>query len=122
MECLKCGRETETRHNFCENCLTEMEKYPIPPDEKPSLPKRPAVHPPKKPSKRRLSPEEQNKILRKRVRTLTFSLIACVALLVVFGSFTVKYLLEDHFAIGQNYTAIVSTTAAETTVSTTESE
>ena len=29
MNCMKCGRETQNEKVFCEDCLLEMEKYPV---------------------------------------------------------------------------------------------
>lgn len=31
MQCLKCGRETQDAHVFCDTCLAQMEKHPVKP-------------------------------------------------------------------------------------------
>ena len=40
MNCMKCGRETDDNNVFCQNCLLEMEKYPVQPGSVVLLPRR----------------------------------------------------------------------------------
>ena len=40
MSCLKCGKETEPRQVFCQECQADMQKYPITPNTAVHLPQR----------------------------------------------------------------------------------
>lgn len=31
MNCIRCGKETEENHVFCDECLKDMEQYPVKP-------------------------------------------------------------------------------------------
>jgi len=68
--CIKCGKETQDGHIFCESCLTVMDAYPVKPDTAIHLPDRQEA--PKKavPRKRVLTPEEQVERLKKANRRL----------------------------------------------------
>ena len=67
MYCLRCGRETEEEQAFCLECQKEMAKYPVDPNAVVQLPPRKQAAP-KKPVKRRVTPEEQIRLLKRRVR------------------------------------------------------
>ncbi|MBQ6999425.1 MAG: hypothetical protein IJN67_00085 [Oscillospiraceae bacterium] len=111
MNCLKCGRETPAEQVFCEECLLEMEKYPVKPGTVVLLPRNRDTASPKKTVKRRvLSAEEQLKISRKRIKALAvaFLVTLVLALLMVYPS--ALYIQSRQLKIGQNYTAITSTT------------
>lgn len=104
MNCIKCGRETGAEQVFCEDCLTEMKKYPVKPNTVVQIPNRPA--PVKKSHQRRISPEEQVLSLRKKCRRLTMLLVVSwllVAALAVAVGVTVNELDFQRF-LGQNYT------------------
>ena len=112
MNCLKCGREVPGEQVFCEDCLLEMEKYPVKPGTVVQLPRRRDSAGTKKSPKRRSMPlEEQVKTLKRRIRLLTFILIITLILTVVFGFFAIEHLMEEHFLPGQNYSTIIVTTA-----------
>ena len=120
MYCLKCGRETAGEQAFCIDCQVVMEKYPVRPGTLVQLPKRKESSAPKKAPKRRTVPlEEQVKTLRNRVRILTILLLVCAVLIAAMVYPSVSYLMDDHFAIGQNYSSVTATSAptgaAETT-------
>lgn len=112
MNCMKCGRETEPGNVFCEECLADMEKYPVKPDTAVQLPRRQDSGFPKKARGRRRAaptPEEQVKRLKRRVRLLAFFLAVALILLTVFGALGVRYLRKDRgFLPGQNYSAVDS--------------
>lgn len=115
MNCLKCGQRTTEDRMFCEDCLQDMEKYPVKPGTVVYLPKRREAAPPKKVSKRRvLPPEEQIKLLRTRVKWLSIALAAAVVLILVMAYPSIQYMMEDHFELGQNYS--VATTPTENDV------
>ena len=40
MSCMKCGKEVSEGQVFCEECLTEMERYPVKPGTPVLLPHR----------------------------------------------------------------------------------
>lgn len=112
MNCLKCGRETPAEQVFCEECLLEMEKYPVKPGTVVLLPRNRDPVLQKKILKRRaVSIEEQLKSARKRIKTLSvaFLLVLILALLMIYPS--ALYLKSRQQKIGQNYTAITSTAA-----------
>lgn len=109
MSCMKCGRETAGDQAFCEECRLEMQKYPVKPGTVVLLPNRRETHTVKKPPKRRnLSPEEQVKILKNRVRAFGIALLVCIAIILLLAYPALKSLQADNFKIGQNYTAIVT--------------
>lgn len=115
MNCMKCGREVTSTQVFCEDCLLEMADYPVNPDTPVVLPQRGQSAIQKKPPKKRNVPlEEQFRSLRLTVRILAVLLVLVTALAVVMAYPTVQYLMEDHFAPGQNYTAMTTATTAPT--------
>ena len=112
MNCMKCGREIPEHQTFCDVCLEVMSQYPVNPHTPVVLPKRTAAPAVKKaPRKKTVSPESQILILKHRVRVLAVLLAAMTLLAVLLAYPAVKYMLEDHFLPGQNYTSIVSVTS-----------
>ena len=83
MNCIKCGVEVPERQVFCENCLADMEKYPVKPDATVNLPRRTELPVSKKKVRRQrvLSPEEQLRRAKYNLR------LTRVALAVVFICF-----------------------------------
>ena len=119
MVCMKCGSKMETEQAFCQDCLLEMEKYPVKPGTAVQLPIRkeaPVVR--KTVSRRRsVSPEEQLVKLKKWVLTLSIALAVTLALVIAMAHPAVNYFIRKyHLRPGQNYTTIAPSTApAETT-------
>ena len=106
MKCMKCGRDVESGQVFCPECLKGMEAYPVSPNVSVRLPRRPdPVQPRKQPRRRQLSEEEQIRALKKRVRILTWLLVAAVVLIVLLAIPAVRYLLKETLYLlpGQNY-------------------
>ena len=119
MNCLKCGRETPAEQVFCEDCQLEMEKYPVKPGTVVLLPHRRENSSPKKISRRRSLPlEEQVKAMKSWIRILAVSLAVSLVLILVMVYPSIQYMMEDHFKIGQNYSSVTSTTAPTETVET----
>lgn len=120
MKCLKCGREQDAEQVFCEDCLLEMGRYPIAPNAVVQLPLRKASPPVRKtPQHWTVSPEEQIRILKKRIRILSTVLFVTLLLLAALIYPTVKYFTRHYYLRpGQNYTAIVATTEAATEATT----
>lgn len=107
MNCMKCGRENPSGQVFCEECLAEMEKYPVKPGTVVLLPRRRDYTVAKKTGKRRTIPlEEQVKLLKKRVKVLAISLFVCLVLIVTGIFYMVDHLSKTHFKPGQNYTSV----------------
>lgn len=112
MNCMKCGRETAADQVFCQDCLLEMQKYPVKPGTAVMLPKRREASAIRKPVKRRApSMEDQLKALRKRLRLMTILLLIAIAAIVCLSIPTAKHLMERRLPPGQNYSSIVTTTA-----------
>ena len=115
MNCLKCGRELEMEQVFCDDCLLEMEKYPVKPGTVVQLPHRRETTNVRKSQFRRkanLPLEDQVKSLRFRVRLLTI-LLAVVSILLILLSYpAIKEILDEDYLPGQNYTSF---SQAETT-------
>lgn len=115
MKCMKCGREQESEQVFCDDCLLEMEKYPVSSNATIHLPLRKEVSSARKMQTRRrtVSPEEQIRTLKKRLWLLTGVLVVTLALLLAMIYPTVNYFIRHyHLRPGQNYNTI---TTVETT-------
>ena len=112
MNCMKCGRETQEENVFCQECLTEMEKYPILPGTVVLLPRRREPILQKKAPKRHVpTPEEQIKFFRKWAVIATVLAAVFLALIALMFEPTMHYVLDEHYEIGQNYSSVVQTTA-----------
>lgn len=105
MLCLKCGRETENEQAFCLECQKEMARYPVDPNTVVHLPTQ-QKNSSKKPVKRRIVPEEQIRLLKRRSRVLTGLLLACLIALICLAVSLIRGVQSNRFQIGQNYTTI----------------
>jgi len=111
MNCMKCGRETQAEDVFCQDCLLEMEKYPVRPGTVVLLPRRRESSIVKKLPKRHvLTAEEQITFLRKWVMILTILLAVCIGAIAAMFRPTMHYVMDEHVEIGQNYSSVVSNT------------
>lgn len=117
MNCMKCGRETDVNQVFCEECLTEMDKYPVKPGVVVQIPSQPEK---KQAHHRRVivTAEEQVKHLKKRNHGLILTLVMMAAVVVFLAMLSFKLLEEAgvHKILGQNYSVAVSTEAPTETV------
>ncbi|MDO5545459.1 MAG: hypothetical protein Q4F81_06505 [Eubacteriales bacterium] len=109
MYCLRCGRETDEDQSFCLDCQKEMSKYPIDPNAVVLLPVR-RQSPPKKPVKRRITPEEQVKLLKRRVRIYACLLAAALIAVVCLSIPLIRDYGKQKFQIGQNYSTVKPST------------
>lgn len=113
MQCMKCGREIPAGQVFCEGCLADMEKYPVKPGTAIQLPARREEPPVKKqPSRRRtLSPEEQVKVLKRRLWIVCIILTLVLALLAGGLYLSLDYIRENFGKPlpGQNYSTAETT-------------
>ena len=114
MHCLKCGRELDAEQVFCNDCLAEMEKYPVNPGTTLQLPRRRETTSVKKSYFRRksLSFEEQVKQLRSLVRVLVILLIVVTVIASLLAYPAVTHMMEERHQTGKNYS---SAPRAETT-------
>ena len=113
MNCMRCGRDTPGEQCFCEACLLEMESYPVKPGTVVQLPPRRMDVPARKAPRRKVaSLEEQVKILKRRLRTISICLAICVLLLVLAVYCIFHHSARKDFAIGQNYSAVTIPTVS----------
>ncbi len=111
MNCMKCGREVPAEQVFCEECLLEMEKYPVRPGTVVQLPRRKDSAVPKKTPKRRMvSLEDQVRILKKQVKWLCIALVLSLILAGTLAVPAFEHMKEDHFKKGQNYNTVTQPT------------
>lgn len=117
MACLKCGRETPPELAFCQECMLDMERYPVKPGTAVQLPKRRENAAARRVAKRKSTTrlEEQVRLLRKRVRMLSILLAASLILVAALVYPTIQFFARRTPALGQNYSSITTTTAPETT-------
>lgn len=109
MQCMKCGREISGGQVFCQECLEEMEKYPVDPDVVVTLPsasgtakaQQSAKHPRQRTKK---TAEEKARRLERWLRITCWSLVVSVSLLVGAGGLIYSLLTEEEKPLpGQNY-------------------
>ena len=111
MNCMKCGREPRDENVFCQDCLLDMEKYPVRPGTVVLLPRRRESSVVKKIQKRHIpTAEEQIAFLRRWVLILSVVLGICIAAIALMIKPTMHYLLDEHVEIGQNYSTVTPTT------------
>lgn len=81
VNCMKCGAEIKGEQVFCDDCLTQMARFPVRPNVVVQLPPKQDSLPARKrkPVKKDRDLAEQNRHLRSQVRWL--SLLLAVALL-----------------------------------------
>ena len=117
MNCMKCGRETKSDAVFCRECLEHMERHPVAehalvyvPTEKDraAVKKHTAAHPV-------VSMEDQMKKLQRRNHVLRLLVIFFMGLSLFFGVLSIETIHELKLShlIGQNYTSVVATEAAD---------
>lgn len=112
MYCLRCGQETIDDQAFCLDCQKQMAKYPVDPSAVVQLPPRKPVAP-KKAAKRRITPEEQIRQLKKRVRLYACLFAAALIAVLCLAVPVIRDYGKTKFKIGQNYST--STVKTETT-------
>jgi len=107
MNCMKCSREIEGEGAFCQDCLLEMEKYPVQPGTVVLLPRRKENSFQKKTVKRHVpSPEEQITTLQRQIRLLFLLLVLCFVAIGIMFKPAMHYIRDEHIPIGQNYSTV----------------
>lgn len=104
MQCMKCGRETDSSAVFCDTCLSKMESAPVKPGTPVVIPKRPEKF--HAPVVKKEKPEDIIFRLRRRIRALIILITSLSILLgLSIGVIVFHYTTTDHDApaIGQNY-------------------
>lgn len=114
MSCLKCGKQTDEKQAFCNECLALMEKYPVKPGIAIHLPHRDSAPQEKKSAVRHREPTaaEQVERLRKAVRWL-LGMIAVLSVLLLLTAGMLLHVLDKSPVsgnIGRNYTTAGSGT------------
>lgn len=106
MICMKCGKEVSDSNVFCDECLTDMERYPVKPGTPVLLPNRPKeVVIRKRNTRRAKKPEDQISTLKNWITFLCiFSCLLMAALtlsillnLRLLGNQDIDILPEQHF-------------------------
>lgn len=110
MNCMKCGRKTQADQVFCQECLAEMEKYPVKPGTVVLLPKRQANPGTKRPvaRKRFSKPEEQITYLKKRNRWLVRAVVILAFAFVAVSAVALYFMDKQDVPtyIGRNYSTV----------------
>ena len=114
MQCMKCGREIPSGSAFCEECVAQMDKYPIKPGTIVQLPRRSRQSQQKKTNTRRgsMPPEEQVARLKRSVRFLIILWLVTVLTVGAVGYWFAKKYEEksESYLPGQNYSSMTETT------------
>ena len=116
MNCVKCGRKLEQEQTFCDACMAEMRRYPVPMDAVVQLPSQKSRQTPRKNASRRRTISDKAKIHRLRVwvRWLCAALLVLVALVVLLSCVTIRMARERGRPLsGQNYSTTATTAATD---------
>ena len=108
VNCMKCGKELKNGGVFCEECLADMEKYPVKSNISVHLPYRPTPAPVRKKKQKYIKPEDQIRHLKK-VRNWLVTLLIVALLAFTATAVMLLHILDvnaDDFGIGQNYGTI----------------
>lgn len=118
MACLKCGRDTAEGQVFCPDCLAQMTRYPVQPGTIIQIPNRKSSAQRRTAKRRFLPPEEQVKLLRARLRTLTVLFLVVLLLAVGSSALVIRALVRRRLPTGQNYSSTnISTISTSESVS-----
>ena len=120
---MKCGREIPAGSVFCEDCLADMEKYPVKPGTVVNIPVQPR-QPVKRTERHPVhTPEQRVKTLTKRVRAMGFALTLSVTLLIGAGALLFSMIRDGETAsvLGQNYSTVEDPSETEGTTESTAS-
>lgn len=110
MQCMKCGREIAADAVFCNDCLDEMNQYPIKPGTIALIPQRPAQQ--KRTAERRTQTIEQRLASKTRaVHVLSFLLTITVCLLIAVSALALSLFRDSENLpnLGQNYSSVTET-------------
>ncbi len=91
MKCMKCGRKFSAEQVFCDDCLAEMEKYPVSPETPVVLPHKANAEPVKHSASSRRLRRDKDTISVQR-NWMIFLIFTCGALAIAL-TITVSMLL-----------------------------
>lgn len=115
MNCLKCGRAISEDEVFCVDCQLDAQRYPVDPNTAVYIPRRKAPEAPKKAVRRKaVTPEDQIRILRRRLHSVTVLLILLLALMLVMIYPIFSQMTAKHYQKGQNYSPMVTVPSSAT--------
>ncbi len=107
MNCIKCGVEVKEPQVFCDQCLAEMEQYPVKSNITVTLPPQAKASASKKKSRRQryMNPEDQIRQLRSTLRILSLALAVVFVAFVLVAAMMLNLLneKEDKTPSGQEY-------------------
>lgn len=109
MQCMKCGREIPAGDVFCQECLTDMEKYPVKPGTAVHIPSQSQLARRQQERRPAMTPERKVEILTRRIWALSWLLTLAAATIIAASALIFSLLQEtdDGPAIGQNYSSTV---------------
>ncbi len=93
MNCMKCGKVIPAEQVFCEDCLAEMEKYPVKPDTPILLPPKDRNHPPKRASVYKRGKKAEEKVTG--LHKIVFWLATVVVVLAVACGVLTMLLIQE---------------------------
>ena len=113
MNCMKCGISINEEQVFCDQCLQDMQRYPVKPNVQVTIPVRPVVSATKKRNRRHRGSmqDEQVRRLRFKLRLAHAALIVVLIAFFALAAIMVKYLSDNRteYVPGQNYNTMPST-------------
>jgi len=114
MDCLKCGRQTQEKNVFCNDCIADMARFPVKQDTPVYLPQR-KQRDRRSPQKKVPKPEEIISQLNKKIRNLWITVATLAVLLTVCaGIITVMlYQQQNKLEMGFNYSTFSSTESTQ---------
>lgn len=109
MNCMRCGRDVEEGQVFCGECQENMKKYPVNPGTAIRIPHRPDPQLRRIARRKMISDEEQIRVLRKRLKIMTWLFVITVVILIAIAIPTLIHLVQEHNVVlpGQNYSSAV---------------
>ena len=111
MACLKCGKETQGSHVFCQHCQAAMDAAPVKPGTPVHLPHR--VEPSdRKPRHKAPSPAETIRSLKRMIHWLVAIVAALTVIICIMTGVLLRTIDQQNNAnlIGKNYTTTTDIT------------
>ena len=104
MNCIKCGKDTTEKNVFCQECLGQMDNYPVKPGTPVMIPQHDTVRRP--PVRKIRAPEPEDVIRRQKkiIRLLSMGVAVLLIAWAVTTAVVIRMLMEEDGApIGQNF-------------------
>lgn len=116
MQCMKCGREIPAGDVFCQECLADMEKYPVKPGTVVHIPNQTQHNRRQQERRPAMTLERRIEVLTRRIWALSWLLTLAVATIIATCALIFSLLQEakeNRPVIGQNYSSTVPTGETE---------